>query len=116
MSTLRDALRRLPDSVFADLLESDEAYLLVIDLPGATDETTDLFVDGGRVRIEARRRKDVPEDYRYLEEDRSLFLDLALPVPPDAVGAEATASLEDGVLEVHLPKRSTASGHRIEID
>jgi len=32
MSALRDALRDLPDAVFADLLESDEGYVLVVDL------------------------------------------------------------------------------------
>ncbi|MEF8790912.1 MAG: Hsp20/alpha crystallin family protein, partial [Haloarculaceae archaeon] len=29
MNALRDALRDLPDAVFADLLESEDAYLLV---------------------------------------------------------------------------------------
>jgi hypothetical protein len=29
ISALREALQKLPDAVFADVLESDEAYLLV---------------------------------------------------------------------------------------
>ncbi|MFW5935320.1 MAG: Hsp20/alpha crystallin family protein, partial [Halolamina sp.] len=50
MDTVRDALRELPDAVFADLLESESAYRLVIDLPGATADTTDLRSEGGRLR------------------------------------------------------------------
>lgn len=106
MSALRDALRDLPDAVFADLLESDDAYLLVIDLPGATAETVDVRVEGATLVIEARREKDVPPEFRFVEEDRSLFLDVRLPLPPDATGTDAEGSVTGGVLELRLPKRS----------
>lgn len=106
MSALRDALRDLPDAVFADLLESDDAYLLVIDLPGATAETVDVRVEGATLVIEARREKDVPPEFRFVEEDRSLFLDVRLPLPPDATGTDAEGRVAGGVLELRLPKRS----------
>jgi len=108
MSALREALRDLPDAVFADLLESDDAYLVVIDLPGVTSETVDATVGSGRLQIEARRTKDVPSAYRYRSEDRSLFLDIDLPIPPDATGRDAEATVERGVLELRLPKESAA--------
>lgn len=104
MSALRDALRTLPDAVFADLLEGEEAYLLVVDLPGVSRETVDVRVEDGRLHVEARRRKDVPEGFRYVSEDRSLFLDAVLPLPPDA-GGEGEASIDRGVLEVRIPRR-----------
>ena len=116
MSTLRDALSRLPGPAFADLLESDEAYLVVIDLPGATAETTDIRFEDGRIAIEAHREKDVDASFRYVREDRSLFLDVDLPLPPDAVGDDATASMDRGVLELELPKRSSSSGRAIPIE
>jgi len=116
MSALRDALRDLPDTVFADLLESEDAYLLVVDLPGTTADTVDVGVEGGRLVIEARRRKEFPPEYRFLREDRSLFLDAELPVPDDATDEGATASVESGVLEVRLPKRSPGGGTTIEVE
>lgn len=116
MSALRDALQDLPDAVYGDLLEGEEAYLLVVDLPGATPETVDARVEGGRLTIEARRRKDVPPEFRYVEEERDLFLDAQLPLPPDATGAEAEGSVERGVLELRLPKQSAAPGTSIPID
>jgi HSP20 family molecular chaperone IbpA len=106
MSALRDALRDLPDAVFADLLESDDAYLLVVDLPGATAETVDVRVEGATLVIEARREKSVPPEFRFVDEDRSLFLDAQLPLPPDATGTDAEGTVADGVLELRLPKRS----------
>jgi len=116
MSALRDALRDLPDAVFADLLESDDAYLLVVDLPGVTADTVDVAVEGARLRIEARREKDVPADYRYHTEERSLFLDADLPLPPDATDAGAEATVDRGVLELRLPKRGAeATGATIEV-
>ncbi|MFB6183741.1 MAG: Hsp20/alpha crystallin family protein [Haloarculaceae archaeon] len=116
MSALRDALRDLPDAVFADVLESDDAYLLVVDLPGATADTVDVRAEGSRLRIEARREKDTPEGFRYLEEDRSMFLDVDLPLPPDVTGTDADGSVHDGVLELRLPKTSTTRGIDIPID
>jgi HSP20 family molecular chaperone IbpA len=116
MSALRDALRELPEAVFADLLESDDAYLLVMDLPGATAETVDVRVEKGRLLVEARREKDLPTDFEYVREDRPLFLDAELPLPPDATGAGATGSMERGVLELRLPKYEAAPEQSIDIE
>ena len=112
---LREALGELPETVFADLLESDDAYLLVIDLPGVTAETLDVTVECGRLRIEARKGKDVPREFRYLSEERALFLDADLPLPPDATGAEAEGSIERGVLRLTLPKSDADGGHRVQV-
>lgn len=116
MSALRDALGDLPASVFADVLESDDAYLLVIDLPGVTADTLDVSVDGGRVVIEAQRAKDVGHDFRYVEEDRSLFLDAELPLPPDATGQGAEGTVEGGVLELRLPKAGAETETTIPVE
>jgi HSP20 family molecular chaperone IbpA len=113
MSALREALRSLPDAVFADLLESDDAYLLVLDLPGVTRDTVDVRVEDGRLHVEARREKDVPREFRYVSEERALFLDATLPLPPDA-GQDGTATVDRGVLEVQVPKRGTARDIPIE--
>ncbi len=116
MSALRDALRDLPDAVYGDLLEEDDAYLLIVDLPGATAETVDARVEGGRLTIEARREKDIPHEFQYVDEGRALFLDAELPLPPDATGADAGGAVEQGVLELRLPKQSAAPGTSIPID
>lgn len=116
MSALRDALRDLPDAVFADLLESDDEYVLLVDLPGAIAGTTEVLFEDGRIVIEARREKSTPEGFRYVREDRPLFLDAELPLPPDADGDDADAEMDRGVLEVTLPKRADADSRRIPVE
>lgn len=116
MSALRDALRDLPDAVFADVLESDDAYLLVVDVPGATADTVDVRVEGSRLSIEARREKSVPDDFQYVSEERSMFLDAELPLPPDVDGDEAEGTVDSGVLRLRLPKASTTDATAIPID
>lgn len=116
MSSLREALRELPEAVFADLLESDDAYLLVVDLPGVVAETVEITVERGRLSVEARREKSPPSEFRYVREDRSLFLDADLPLPPDATSAGASARVDRGVLEVELPKRSAVPERTIPVE
>ncbi len=112
---LREALADLPETVFADMLESDEAYLLVLDLPGTTADTVDVTVTDGRLEVEARREKSVPTSFRYLTEERSLFLDAELPLPPDATGADAEGEVERGVLTLRLPKSGEDHGETIPV-
>ena len=100
----------------ADLLESDDAYLLVVDLPGTTAETVDVSVEGRRLVVEARREKAFPPAFRFLQEDRSLFLDAELPLPGDATDEGATAAVKDGVLEVRLPKQVAAAATTIDVE
>lgn len=116
MSGLRDALRELPDAVFGDLLEAEDAYLLVIDLPGVTADTADIRTESGKLVIEARRSKTVPGEFEYVREDRPLFLDAELPLPRDVDDEAATAEIDRGVLEVRLPKADDSDGQPIPID
>lgn len=112
---LREALGDLPDTVFADLLENDDAYLLIVDLPGATAETVEITIEGGQLTIQARREKDVPREFRYVSEDRDLFLDAELPLPGDATGADAEGEIDRGVLTITLPKSSAEGGTKIPL-
>ena len=116
MLALRDALRDLPEAVFADLLESEGAYLLQIDLPGATTETVDVSATPDRIQIEARRTKTVPDGFQYISEQRSLFLDVELPVPHRASATEMQASMERGVLTLQIPKRSATTETAIPVE
>ncbi|SER22486.1 Hsp20/alpha crystallin family protein [Natrinema salaciae] len=115
MSALRDALRDLSDDIFFDLLESDDAYLLVLDVPGVSADSLELAIEDSRISIDAHREKAPTDDYHYVEENRSLFLDVDLPLPDDASDARAEATVDRGVLELRLPKRGSAGETTIDI-
>jgi HSP20 family protein len=108
MQALRESLRDLPDAAFADLLESDEEYLLVVDVPGATSDSTDVTVEGGRLRVEAVRENPSPEGFEPVEEPRAPALAFELPLPPDVASTGTEASVERGVLELRLPRTGQA--------
>jgi len=115
MQSFREALRDLPDAAFADLLESDDEYLLVVDVPGATAESTDVMVEGDRLRVEALREDPSPEGFEPVDEPRAPALAFELPLPPDVTSEGADATVERGVLEIRLP-RSGSTETTIHID
>ncbi|WP_181686947.1 Hsp20/alpha crystallin family protein [Halorhabdus salina] len=116
MSALREAIEDLPEAVFADLLESEDAYLLVLDMPGSTAETVDISVESGRLLVEARREKSIAEDFEYVSEERSLFLDVELPLPPAVAPGDAKATVQRGVLELRLPKSTVTTSESIPVE
>ncbi len=115
MSTLREALRDLSDDVFFDLLEGDDAYLLVIDVPGLDADSCTYSIADGSVSIEGVRAKAHSEGYEYIEENRSREFDLDVPLPADVVDSNPELSIERGVLELTIPKRPEASETTIDV-
>ncbi|MFP4632068.1 MAG: Hsp20/alpha crystallin family protein [Halobacteriales archaeon] len=111
---------RMP--VFADVLESDDEVLVLIDLPGCEKHSVDLqfeegvgFTDGvgGRLRVEARREKPLEEGFRYVAEARSDFVRGSVPVHADVNYDESEATYENGLLRVRLPK---TAGTEIDLE
>lgn len=96
-------MRNLP---LIDIFETDGALSLRIDLPGVTLETLSINATENTLEIQARRDKPPRREYEYHQENRPLFLDTTLPVPPRINATAATATLERGVLTLTLPKKS----------
>ena len=114
MRSLREALEDLPGAVFADLLESSDAYLLVADVPGATAERTDLQARGRRLQVTVERGGDPPEGFEYRRDQRARELSWELPLPPDVDPAAASAAVDRGVLELELPRTDGETAIPIE--
>lgn len=115
MSALREALGELPDAVFADVLESEDAYLLVLDLPGVNSGGVELSVEHGLLSVEASRKQDIPAEFDSVAEGRQTDLSFEFPLPMDATGEDAEASMEGGVLELTLPKHHAATKTTIPV-
>lgn len=105
---------RIP--VFADVLESDEEVLVLVDLPGCEKHSLDLTYeegtgisdDGGVLRIEARREKPLEEGFKYVAEARSDFVQGRVPIHVEVDYSESEATYENGLLRVRLPKEETS--------
>jgi HSP20 family molecular chaperone IbpA len=91
----------------ADLLESDDAYLVVFDAPGATASDLQVRYVDDRVEVRLDRFREFYDDYEMSYPGRGLALDGSVTLPEDAVvdAEAATATLRgNGTLHVEIPK------------
>ncbi|MGC8967792.1 MAG: Hsp20/alpha crystallin family protein [Thermus sp.] len=86
-----------------DLLEDEDHYILLVDLPGVRPEDLELLEEGNRVTL-AGVRHPLPGTYLLEERPMGTFrrtLDLPGPIEEGT----AQAALRQGVLEVRFRKR-----------
>ena len=98
-----------------DLLETNDAYLVMAELPGVIREDLTISMhDDGRLTIAGVRRERLGEEYHRVERGHGNFSrTFHLPIPVDA--DRITADLHDGVLTVSCPKAPDGGGRRILI-
>jgi HSP20 family molecular chaperone IbpA len=92
----------------ADVLESEDAYLVVFDAPGAAASDVQVRYEDGEVLVRVDRFREFREGYEMRYPGRGLALDGAVELPGEgAVDPDgATATLrDDGTLAVEVPKR-----------
>jgi HSP20 family molecular chaperone IbpA len=89
-----------------DLLESDEAYLVVFDAPGATSSDVQVRFVEGAVEVRVDRFRDFYENFEMRFPGRGLSLTGRVSLPDDGVvPRDASATLTDsGTLHVRIPK------------
>lgn len=104
----------VPWSPLGEVLETDDAYQVKVELPGLRADQIDvelnnreLVVRGTSTRVEEARslsntRRSGPFEYRIY-------------LPGDADYDEVSAELADGVLTVTLPKTEVTATHRVEV-
>ncbi|HSV71230.1 MAG TPA: Hsp20/alpha crystallin family protein [Methylibium sp.] len=90
-----------------DVRETEQAYAVLLDLPGVAKEDVKVTIDGKRVAIEAAPREAVrAEGERVIVRERSAVAyarSFALPVELDEGASQA--KLENGVLSLTLAKK-----------
>ena len=103
-----------------DVIDHDNETYVVADLPGAEkDDVRIRLVDPKTLEISCNREKKIEEEDEekgyYLRERTygEMIRHVSLPVEVSEEGA--TASFNNGVLEVHLKKIALGAGGNIEI-
>lgn len=100
-----------------DLTENDSEYMLRADLPGMTKNDFKVSVDNGVLRIEGEKTEDYKQkkDYYYhLERSYGKF-SRSFVLPEEVETEKIEAKMENGVLELKLPKNEKAKPKLIEI-
>ncbi len=119
-SSLFDHLEGLRDGLFtpvADVKEDDDAYTIHLEVPGVSQRDIDLQLHDNVLTIRGRKEQKHQEEegrYRRVERSYGTFArSLALPRAVDE--SAVSANLENGVLEVRLPKREEARPRQINV-
>lgn len=107
-----------PTALPVDVADTGDAFVVVTDLPGYDREDVHVtLVDETTLAITADRETEAVEDAdRYVTRERqrtSVSRQVGLPAPVEE--SETSASLDDGVLTVTLPRLGDTSGDSTEI-
>lgn len=102
----------------ADLAETDEAYLIRIDLPGVAKENLDLQFNEGVLTVSGERSAEyegAEETVRHVERPHGRFFrSFTLPQTIDPAGIKA--EMRDGVLTIRIPKLAAHQPRKIKVE
>ena len=101
-----------------DVSEDDKAYTVHAEIPGVKREDIHVTIDGDQVAIsaEVKNEKEVKEGEKILRSERYYGkVSRAFTLGQDVDDAAAEAKYNNGVLELRLPKRTSAKSRRLNI-
>ena len=112
------AASKAPRSIRMDVSENDTSYVVHAEMPGVGKEDIQVAIEGNQVTItaEAKRAAEPAEGTRVLRSERHFgrcFRSFTLPVEIDE--ATSAARFDNGVLELTLAKKPTATARKLTI-
>lgn len=104
-----------------DLVEYDDEYVVTVNLPGYDKSEVDVRLDGRRLAVEAERseREDTEdEEGRYIRRERRESASMqTVTFPGDVRTENVSATMQNGVLTVTVPKAEAATeGRHVDIE
>jgi HSP20 family protein len=93
----------------ADVYETSDGFVVLMDLPGLSADDVEIHVDGERLVVRGERRPATttrPESFHRVERSYGVFtrvFQLTAEVDPDRV----TAHFKDGLLRLELPRQNS---------
>lgn len=100
-----------------DIYESDEGLVLIADLPGVSVKSLELQVQNNKLTLLGRVASQVPANAKLLhkEYEEGDFL-RSFILSEDVDHDRVTARLNNGVLEVVLPRSPKTAPRRIQVN
>jgi len=100
-----------------DLVETDDAYELHMDLPGLNSDNVSIDVENHRLVVHGQRQEETREEetnYVRVERNFGRFY-RSLTLPDAALPEKAEATFRDGVLTIRVPKSKAKKPKKIAI-
>ncbi|MGK7370134.1 MAG: Hsp20/alpha crystallin family protein [Candidatus Halalkalibacterium sp. M3_1C_030] len=88
-----------------DIVESEEDYKILIDLPGLTKKEINIALKEHVLTVKGERSESLDEDESYRrQERRSGVFSRSFALPENVNAAETNAHFRSGVLTISMPK------------
>jgi HSP20 family protein len=113
-----EALPRAPQ-IKIDVHENDSGYTVKAEVPGVNKDAIDVRIEGNQVTISAELKKEEEEkkEGRVLRSERQYgYASRSFTLASEIDEAKATAKVQDGVLELSLPRKTKGSARRLQVD
>jgi HSP20 family protein len=101
----------------ADVYETKDEVLLVLDMPGAEPDTLDVTLDKRVLTVSAQSNPWAPEGYTLVEaEYRDGNYERSFILSDQLDGEHIDARFKDGVLRIKLPKAPPPPAKKIAVN
>jgi HSP20 family protein len=101
-----------------DIRESDNAFVIVADIPGVDPKDIDVHMENGMLTIKGEReteKKEEKEGYKRVERQYgSFYRRFSLPDTADA--EKIAAKCKNGVVEITIPKKEAVQPRKISVE
>ncbi|EMF29707.1 heat shock protein [Streptomyces gancidicus BKS 13-15] len=104
-----------PWAPLADIVDTEDAYLVELELPGVDKDQITVEVAEGELDIHGEIKEKEHTGVVRRHTRRMGQFDYRTTLPPNSDTEHVSADLTSGVLTVRVPKTETGKGHRIEI-
>ena len=112
-SRLREDARTRTAVPVTDVLETDAAFVIVVDMPGVAPDRLDVTAEADALMIRGRVAP-TPQPPRHREFELTDYAQTFM-LTEDLDPSLIQASLKDGVLRITIPKSPTVQPRRIQI-
>lgn len=111
-----DDIERADWAPAADVHETEDSFVIALDLPGIDRAKLDVSIDENRLTVRGERAPD--EGHRRGRSNRpsGRFLSRFGPLPPNVDQKRIAAEYKDGVLRLRLPKRAARPSGKVKIE
>jgi len=101
-----------------DMMETNDEYIVEVDLPGMNKKDITINVQDNLLSIEGERKEEVTEEHNgYLRNERSFgTFKRAFSLPVSVVEEKVKAAFKNGVLTVNIPKAEKGKRKKVTID